>query len=346
MNNVEANWYSRQIKRVPMLTPAEEISLGTTVQAWLNDPNPSRALERRGRRAKDRMVEANLRLVMTVANKWSRQVPPAEFMDLVQAGNLGLVRAVEKFDPTRGYKFSTYAYWWIRQGVSRHIETYSRVIRLPSSVMQKLHQITGVTRRLVFELHRNPTKAELAEALEISTSDLEDLIGRGDHCLSLDARARSDESLSAIVDLIADPSGGNSDEQLDQLADAHTSQRLMSYLDELNARQRHLIEGTIGLHADKKPITVLAKELNIKPALASRLLREAKTRLRWLINTQQPITHPKPPPPPLPAAYVELISQLEFDGWLVEATAEPTRTAPRRIRRPRQEPNMDQPSFW
>lgn len=102
MSTSDANWYSKQIKRVPMLTAAEEITLGTQVQNWLNDPEPSPALARRGRRAQNRMVEANLRLVVTVANKYLHKVPTSDFLDLIQAGNIGLIRAVEKYDPTRG----------------------------------------------------------------------------------------------------------------------------------------------------------------------------------------------------------------------------------------------------
>lgn len=351
MNGADVNWYSKQIKRVPMLTAAEEITLGTTVQEWLNHPDgPEQAptrLQRRGRRAKDRMVEANLRLVMTVANKWSRQVPSAEYMDLVQAGNEGLIRAVEKFDPTRGYKFSTYAYWWIRQGVSRHIETRSRVIRLPSSVVQKLHQISAVTSRLVHELHRNPTKAELAEALEISVADLQDLMQRGDTCLSLDAFARGDTSLSTMIELIPDPKGMNFEEQMDQLEDAATTDQLLGHLAGLDDRQRFLIEGRVGMHGEKRSIVDLAKELNIKPSVAARLIREGQTKLRYLVNTRQPIKQANVAPPMFPAVYVELIKQLELDGWIDEVELEPQVEArPRVPRRDKNNAQVVQSSFW
>ena len=334
MNSSDANWYSRQIKRVPMLTAAEEITLGTQVQTWLNDPEPSPALVRRGRRAQNRMVEANLRLVVTVANKYSRQVPASDYMDLVQAGNIGLVRAVEKYDPTRGYKFSTYAYWWIRQGVTRMIETQTRLIRLPSSTTQKLNQVASTTRRLVQELHRNPSKSELAEALDITTTDLELLLSRSQACLSLDAHANGDGSLSTIGELVADPSVIDLEEE----EEASTMAQMLGYVSQLDQRQRALIEGTIGIDQPIKTLNKLAKELGINPAQASKQLREAKMRLRWLANT-----HPKPSPLPPPTPYVDL-NQLELTTCSFEIAVRVESTTARKPRR--KDAGVVQPSFW
>jgi RNA polymerase primary sigma factor len=340
MSTSDANWYSKQIKRVPMLTAAEEITLGTTVQSWLNDENPSPALARRGRRAQNRMVEANLRLVVTVANKYLHKVPASDYMDLVQAGNIGLVRAVEKYDPTRGYKFSTYAYWWIRQGVTRWVEQNARIIRLPASATGKLTQLAAASRRLVQELHRSPTKVELAQAMEVTLEELEQIITRGQLCLSLDAYANGNDSLSTIGDLIADNSGVDLDEHFEQLEEIDAIQSLLSHLAELNPRQRLLIEGTFGIGQEVRTITDMAKELGINTAQASKFLREAKMRLRWLANT-----HPKPSPPPLPTAYVEL-NQLEIIDILTELAPmqEQSRTG---ISRRRKDPDLVlQPSFW
>jgi RNA polymerase primary sigma factor len=340
MSTSDANWYSRQIKRVPMLTAAEEITLGNTVQAWLSDPDPSPALARRGRRAQNRMVEANLRLVVTVASKYLHKVCSSDYMDLIQAGNVGLVRAVEKYDPTRGYKFSTYAYWWIRQGVTRHIEQAVRTIRLPASATQKLYQLAAASRRLVQELHRSPTKSELAQALEVTTEELEQIITRGQLCLSLDSYANGNDSLSTIGDLIADNSGLELDEHFQQLEEIDAIQALLGHLAELHPRQRLLIEGTFGLGQPVRTITHMAKELGINSAQASQLLREAKMRLRWLANG-----NPKPTPPPLPTAYVEL-NQLEIIDVLTELAPIPEQCSASIARR-RKDPDLVlQPSFW
>jgi RNA polymerase sigma factor (sigma-70 family) len=129
--------YLRTIGRIPMLTPAEELHLGVVVQEWLTHPHPDEVLERRGRRAMKRMVTAHLRLVVSACRPHQQRVQHQGLdpIDLVQAGNLGLIRAVERFDPTRGYRFSTYAYWWIRQAVVRHIQDHGSAIRIPPQVM-------------------------------------------------------------------------------------------------------------------------------------------------------------------------------------------------------------------
>jgi RNA polymerase primary sigma factor len=134
--------YLKSIGRVPVLTPAEEVHLGTLVRRWQDDPSSTPMSERRGRRAMERMVSANLRLVVAVVMRQNRRIQHLNHdpMDLIQAGNLGLIRAVEKFDPSRGYKFSTYGYWWIRQSINRYLQENSSAIRLPITVIDLVHK--------------------------------------------------------------------------------------------------------------------------------------------------------------------------------------------------------------
>lgn len=129
--------YLKTIGRIPLLTDAEELHHGRLIRAWLDQPDASRLVERRGRRSLERMVNANLRLVVSVVAKYRRRIRchSMDMMDLIQAGNLGLIRAVEKFDPSRGYRFSTYGYWWIRQAVTRFIHEYNYAIRVPHSLL-------------------------------------------------------------------------------------------------------------------------------------------------------------------------------------------------------------------
>jgi RNA polymerase primary sigma factor len=129
--------YLKSIGRIPVLTPSEEVHLGTLVRQWQDDPEPSPATTRWGRRAMERMVSANLRLVVAVVMRQNRRIQHLNHdpLDLIQAGNLGLMRAVEKFDPCRGYKFSTYGYWWIRQSINRYLQENSSAIRLPITVI-------------------------------------------------------------------------------------------------------------------------------------------------------------------------------------------------------------------
>ena len=129
--------YLKAIGRIPLLSVEEELHHGRLVRAWLDEDQSSKTIERRGRRALDRMVNANLRLVVSVVSKYRSRIRGncIDMMDLIQAGNLGLIRAAEKFDPSRGYRFSTYGYWWIRQAVARFIHEYNYLIRIPHSLL-------------------------------------------------------------------------------------------------------------------------------------------------------------------------------------------------------------------
>ena len=165
--------YLQDIGRVDLLTQEEELTLARLVQQReqllqqgedgpLNGAERRRALHR-GKRAKERMIQANLRLVVAVAKKYQRR--GLELLDLVQEGSLGLERAVERFDPTRGFRFSTYAYWWIRQGITRAIASQSRTIRLPVHITEKLNRIKRAQRELTARHGRTPSVAEIARVM-------------------------------------------------------------------------------------------------------------------------------------------------------------------------------------
>ena len=139
--------YLNQIGRIPLLTAAEEIALGNAIQAMMplvgkaDLTKQEQKTIRAGNRAKKRMIQGNLRLVISVASKYSRMTTRLSMQDLIQEGNIGLIRAAEMFDPSRGYKFSTYAYWWIRQGIMRSTQTQDRMIRLPSGAPDGLRKV-------------------------------------------------------------------------------------------------------------------------------------------------------------------------------------------------------------
>ena len=169
--------YLRTISRIPLLTDQEELHLGRLGRTWLDDPEPSPLAERKGKRALNRIVTANLRLVVSVVTRSRRRIRhlAVEPIDLVQAGNLGLIRAAEKFDPSRGYRFSTYAYWWIRQSVSRHVQEHGALIRIPyplANLASKLEALNAAGRgRLALDqaaglLGEHPRRIEQAMALQ------------------------------------------------------------------------------------------------------------------------------------------------------------------------------------
>jgi RNA polymerase primary sigma factor len=192
-----ASWWLDTIGRIPLLTPAEEIELGTAIQRWQQHPDPCPpGIRRCGMRARERFVQANLRLAVSyVAKRCNRLAKQHGSDDLIQAANLGLITAVERFDPARGYRFSTYAYWWIRQSVNRWIDTHSRLIAIPGSHSQHLSKLAGITARIEREHGRLPNHHELAAELGVSSRVLEQVLENGRTISSLD-QVTTDDGLS------------------------------------------------------------------------------------------------------------------------------------------------------
>lgn len=203
--------YLARIGRVPLLTHEEEITLGRMIQRKCELEAEQRELTaaervavKKGKRALDRMVSANLRLVVHVVRRYShQQFKSLEMLDLIQEGSTGLMRAAERFDPQRGYKFSTYAYWWIRQAVVRVISQQDRTIRRPHHISELAAKIPRAMSTLMQELHRMPTAEELAVQLKVPAAEIELLRHRGSGIVSLDATATTDEDSSRLVDFIA-----------------------------------------------------------------------------------------------------------------------------------------------
>ena len=212
-------WWRERAGAHPLLTPEQELVLGRQVQAWQADPAAADArTERRGRRARDRLVAANLRLVIAVARRHQRHASAGcGLEDLIQGGNIGLCRAAEKFDPSRGYRFSTYAFWWISQGVRAVVDRDSRTIRMPTTFASRIHAIQTATHTLLLRLGREPRQDELAAELGIHISALDALLTIGGRCASLD-RLISDASDTTFVEaLAAPPNPDDDDDQLQEL---------------------------------------------------------------------------------------------------------------------------------
>ena len=254
------SWYLATIGRIPLLTPAEEIELGNQVQSMMaltedgkrtiedgELDSKQRRMLRIGRRAKERMMKANLRLVVSVAKKY--QGKGLELLDLIQEGSLGLERAVEKFDPTRGYKFSTYAFWWIRQSMTRAIACQSRTIRLPVHLSERLTTIRKVSLDLAHKLGAMPSRIEIAEAMDIPLDELDSLLRQALTTSSLDAPVNGEEGRSFLGDLIADSS---LEEPLDLVEQRIHHEQLGRWLSHLSEQEQHVLKMRFGLEGQER----------------------------------------------------------------------------------------------
>ena len=283
--------YLSSIGRVPLLTAAEEIELAHHVQAMkelLDIQEEERTPKQRhrirmGKRARDRMMAANLRLVVSVAKKYQNQ--GLELLDLVQEGAIGLERAVDKFDPAMGYKFSTYAYWWIRQGMTRAIDNSARTIRLPIHISEKLSKMRKITRELSHRFGRQPNRLELAHAMGIEPRDLEELIAQSAPCASLDAHARGEEDRSTLGELIPDPNG---DEPMEGMDRSIQKEHLGGWLSQLNEREQKILRLRFGLGGEE-PLTLaeIGRQINVSRERVRQLESKAILKLRTMTNHQQ-----------------------------------------------------------
>ncbi len=294
--------YLRDIGRVPLLTHEQEITLGRQVRELVSleeleaeltlrsgGERPSQEqlaveagltvalLKRRmqvGRRAKERMVAANLRLVVSVAKKYTKR--NMELLDLIQEGTIGLVRGVEKFDPTRGYKFSTYAYWWIRQGITRAIAEKSRSIRLPIHITETLNKLKKGQRELSQELGRTPTVSELAVAVELPEEEVKDLLCRARQPVSLETKVGDGED-TELLDLLAGD-GMLPEEMVDGECLKGDLRALVDQLPELQGRVLKMRYGMEG--EEPMSLTSIAKELGMSRDKTRNLERRALEGIR------------------------------------------------------------------
>lgn len=222
--------YLSEIGFSPLLTPEEEVRYGRLTQK--GDPA-----------ARKKMIESNLRLVVKIARRYYNR--GMEFSDLIEEGNLGLLRAVEKFDPERGFRFSTYATWWIRQNIERAIMNQTRTIRLPIHVVRELNTYLTKARELTKSQDREPTYHEIAKAMDKTIDDVKDMMELNEHMVSLDIQiAKENSTGKSLVEALADK---QAIDPADALADERATEGLRACLEQLNEKQREVICRRFGL---------------------------------------------------------------------------------------------------
>ncbi|WP_151082611.1 sigma-70 family RNA polymerase sigma factor [Nocardioides cynanchi] len=290
--------YLDEIARTALLDAASEVELSKTIEAGLYAEHllaqgrvgrrkggaPMTATEEElqwlaeeGRKAVDLFISANLRLVVSIARKYGRAQMP--MLDLIQEGNTGLIRAVEKFDYTKGYKFSTYATWWVRQAITRGIAQQARVVRLPVHVVEELNQVGGARRTLERQLGRDPEPAEIATELGMDIDRVLDLLSWGRDHVSLDTPVDEDGDTS-LGDLMAQETSPGPD---DTVLDVESRERLDQLVGQLDDRAADIIRARYGLLDGRQhKLADIGARHGISAERVRQLEREALQKLRRL----------------------------------------------------------------
>jgi RNA polymerase primary sigma factor len=255
--------YLREIGKIPLLSSEEELALANRVVAGDKD-------------AKDKMAEANMRLVVSIAKRYVGR--GLDLLDLIQEGNTGLLRAVEKFDPDKGFKFSTYATWWIRQAITRAIADQARTIRIPVHMVETINKLLRTQRRLTQELNREPTNEEIAEAMEIDVDKVEHIMKIKQDISSLDASVHEDEEDSVLGDFIEDEDTISPEESAtNQLLKEHVKDMLNG----LTEREQKIIKLRFGLEDGKNyTLEEVGQEFSVTRERIRQIEAKALAKLR------------------------------------------------------------------
>jgi RNA polymerase primary sigma factor len=255
--------YLREIGKIPLLNAEEELALAKRVVAGDKD-------------AKDKMAEANMRLVVSIAKRYVGR--GLDLLDLIQEGNTGLLRAVEKFDPDKGFKFSTYATWWIRQAITRAIADQARTIRIPVHMVETINKLLRTQRRLTQELNREPTNEEIAAAMEIEVDKVEHIMKIKQDISSLDASIRDDEEESVLADFIEDEDTISPEESAtNQLL----KEQVKDMLAALTEREQKIIKLRFGLEDGKQhTLEEVGQEFSVTRERIRQIEAKALAKLR------------------------------------------------------------------
>ena len=251
--------YLQQIGRIPLLSSEEELEVAKEIK------------EKNSQEAKEKLVNANLRLVVSIAKKYIGR--GLSFLDLIQEGNLGLMRAAEKFDYTKGYKFSTYATWWIQQAITRGIADKSRTIRLPVHMIETISRIKKVSSDLTTKMNRTPSKEEIAKQLGISVSKLTAIMKSTQLTVSLETPINQKEDNSKVADILVDSSTLSPDTKVTQ---ENLLEEIRSILNQLSQKEKDVIIMRFGLDDDGVKKTL--EEIGARYAVSRERIRQIENR--------------------------------------------------------------------
>ncbi len=281
--------YLNEIGKVALLTAAEEVELSKRVEAGLyagyllstaEKTTPARRRDLRavvvdGERAKDHLLRANLRLVVSLAKRYTGHGMP--FLDLIQEGNLGLIRAVEKFDYTKGFKFSTYATWWIRQAISRAMADQSRTIRLPVHLVEQVNKMQRLRREMHQQLGREASDAELAHELDVTEERIRELIDHARDLVSLDQTVGADDDV-ALGDFIEDTDAGRAEDTVNFTL---MREQLAGVLRTLDPREQAVVRMRYGLDDGKaRTLDEIGRTFGLSRERIRQIERETMAKLR------------------------------------------------------------------
>lgn len=255
--------YLREIGKIPLLSSEEELELAKRVVDGDKD-------------AKDKMAEANMRLVVSIAKRYVGR--GLDLLDLIQEGNTGLLRAVEKFDPDKGFKFSTYATWWIRQAITRAIADQARTIRIPVHMVETINKLLRTQRRLTQELNREPTNEEIAQAMDLEVDKVEHIMKIKQDISSLDASIRDDEEESVLADFIEDEDTISPEESAtNQLL----KEQVKGMLGALTEREQKILKLRFGLEDGKQhTLEEVGQEFSVTRERIRQIEAKALAKLR------------------------------------------------------------------
>jgi RNA polymerase primary sigma factor len=255
--------YLREIGKIPLLTSEQELALAHRVVAG-------------EKKAKDEMAEANMRLVVSIAKRYVGR--GLDLLDLIQEGNTGLLRAVEKFDPDKGFKFSTYATWWIRQAITRAIADQARTIRIPVHMVETINKLLRTQRRLTQELNREPTNEEIAKEMEIDVEKVEHIMKIKQDISSLDASVRDDEEDSVLGDFIEDEDSVSPEESA---AGQLLKEQVKDLLGSLTERETKILKLRFGLEDGKShTLEEVGQEFSVTRERIRQIEAKALAKLR------------------------------------------------------------------